>query len=167
MPIDKFANKFFGTVAESAANTLTFAEIQTSVSLREKMAWVLHRLEYHFTPSAYNQLVAADDRLAIALTGSNALPSLSIIQAAVIDLMTLDLAFASAVGRQNIIQPILRDFCSMPGGGLIIAPRPLYIGVQGTSLAAACGVTVRGYYTEMELKADEYLELVDFYRMLG
>ena len=162
---DKFANKFYGNVVESAANTLTFAEIQTGTEIFSKRAWVLSRLEYRLT-SAMALLLTGADVLSIALTSSNKMEALSLGDAGVIDLMELSIRFFSASGFNVVQQPFIRDFSSLPSGGLIITPRPLYLAVLGTDLASAATISVRGYFTQMTLKADEYLELVDFYRIV-
>lgn len=164
---DKFANKFYGTVTESAANTLTFSELQTNVSIFEKVAWVIHRLEWFIPYATWQLLAAAADKISCALTASNTLTALGLNAAAVIDLLELDY-FAYGTAANTIIPqfPIVRDFSNLPGGGLIVAPRPLYVAAVGVSLTAVSTVSVRGYFTTQELKADEYLELVDFYRIV-
>jgi len=163
---DQFANKFFGEVVESAANTLTFAEIQTNVDVFSKKAWVLHKLEWYFGANGLNYLDAADDVIQAALCSTNKMSSLALDDAGVIDLLELQTNFITGVGFALEKLPIARSFSDMPGGGLIIAPRPLYLAVKGTSLAGAVTMSCRGYFTAMDLNADEYLELVDFYRIV-
>jgi len=163
---DLFANKFYGSVVESAANTLTFAEIQTNVDVFSKKAWVLHKLEWYFGPTGFNYLDAADDVISAALVSSNKMDALTLDDAGVIDLLELNINFITGVGFSVLELPISRSFADMPGGGLIIAPRPLYLAVKGTSLAGAVTMSARGYFTAMDLNADEYLELVDFYRIV-
>lgn len=164
---DAYANKFYGTVVESAANTLTFAEIQTNVDVFSKIAWVLHRLEW-YVPAATRGLVSAnDDVISMALCSSNGLTSLALNLPGVVDLMELqDMTAGAPANFQLVTAPLIRDFTGMPGGGLIIAPRPLYIAVKGVSLATACTVSVRGYFTVRQLSAEEYIDLVDFYRIV-
>lgn len=165
---DQYANKFYGSVTESAANTLTFQEIQTNVNIFDKTAWVLHRIEWYPEQAAVIQLVAGTDRLNMALTASNNLTAVGLDQAAVIDLLTIDqIAVADSTGQQIREFPYIRDFTNLPGGGLIIAPRPLFIAAQGVSIASAITVRVRGYFTVVELSGDQYLDLVDFYRILA
>ena len=163
---DLFANKFYGTVTESAANTLTFAEIPTNVDVFAKKAWVLHKLEWYQPPADRGLIVNSDDAIRLALCSSNKLPALALGDAGVIDLFELNAIPYSAIGTPIYNQPHLRDFSSLPGGGLIIAPRPLYIAVQGVSIAQVAHGAVRGYFTAVDLNADEYLELVDFYRIV-
>lgn len=164
--VDKFANKFYGTVVESAANTLTFAEIPTNVDVFSKKAWILHKLEWYEKPADRGLIVNSDDAIRIALTSSNKMTDLALDDAGVIDLLELNAIPYTAVGVEIYDQPHIRDFTALPGGGLIIAPRPLYIAVQGVSIAAVATASVRGYFTALDLNADEYLELVDFYRIV-
>lgn len=163
---DQFANKFYGTVLESGANTLTFAEIPTNVDVFAKKAWVLHRLEWYLGVAEPARVASSDDLIQLALTSSNKMNVLTLGDAGVVDLYALGSVKDSGVGFELITMPYIRDFNNLPGGGLIIAPRPLYIAVKGTSLAAAVTASVRGYFTAIDLNADEYLELVDFYRIV-
>lgn len=163
---DIFANKFYGSVVESAANTLTFGEIQTHVDVFAKRAWVLHRLEWYLEGSMIGTLNSNGDLVRLALCSSNQIQSLGLDNAGVIDLLTYKMELATAVGLFLKPEPLLREFGNMPGGGLIISPRPLYLAVQGSGAASAVTVHARGYFTQLELSADEYIELVDFYRIV-
>lgn len=163
---DKFANKLYGACVESAANTLTFKEIQTNVDIFSKQAWILHRLEWYLSGTQVDKILQAADWISAALTSSDKLTSLDLSSPGVIDLMELGIHSLTAVGYQFTQKPFVRDFSNLPGGGLIISPRPLYVAVKGESLASAVTVAVRGYFTALTLTADEYLELVDFYRIV-
>lgn len=163
---DKYANKAFGTVVESAANTLTFHEIQTNVEVFSKRAWIVSRIEWFISGTELQKIAAADDKIQLALVASNAISALTLDNPAVIDLMEIMLWFSTAVGYVPIIDPIARDFSQLPGGGLIIAPRPLYLAAKGTSLATAVTASMRFYFQVLDLTADNYLELVDFYRIV-
>lgn len=163
---DSFANKFYGEVLESAANTLTFGEINTAVNLFSKTAWVLHALEWYVKIQHIANLDAASDCLNCALVSSDKIDTLDLSNPGVIDLFRIQLMLRSAVGYSYENMPIRRSFNDMPGGGLIIAPRPLFVAIQGEGEANASLVAVRGYFTQIDLSADEYLELVDFYRIV-
>lgn len=166
--MDKFSNLMYGTVTESAASTLTFAEINTNVSVWEKRAFVLHRLEWYISPAFLTtNILDGGDIIDVALTNSQQITALTRDNPAVIDSMTIGLKYASAVGGELVIQPMARDFTGLPGGGLLIAPRPLFLGLKCTAIANPCTVTLRARFTVLELSADEYLELVDFYRIVS
>lgn len=166
--MDNFANKFYATVTESGANTLTYSEIQTNINIMAKTAWVLHRLEWYVAPSVLAAIIAAGDAFQMALTASSVPTTLDLDQASTIDMLELSAqATANPESLQVIPQPYVRDFGALPGGGLIIAPRPLYIGAKGTSLAAAHSAEVRGYFTQRDLTKEDYYDLLDFYRLIS
>lgn len=164
---DRYSNKFYGTVTESAANTLTFAEIQTNLNTFSKIAWTLSRLEWFLSPSVVDLIGAADDTITMALVASNKMSSLDLSDPAVIDYFELGMKSFSGAGFNFWESPMIRELGTLPGGGLLIAPRPLYLAIQGTSLASAATVECRGYFTQQELSDAEYIELVDFYRILA
>lgn len=164
---DQYANKAYGSVTESAANTLTFSEITTNVNIFDKVAWVLTRIEWYLNQATLGLILDSADHLEIGLTASNGITSLSLSEAAVIDVLDYQRLQATSVGFSYFDMPLVRDFGTMPGGGLIIAPRPLYVAAKGTSLASAASAECRFYFQQFEMAADEYLELIDFYRIVS
>lgn len=165
---DKFANKFYGAVTESAQGTLTFAEIQTNVSVFDKVAWVLHRLEWYISTTILDLLAGDKDYLSMALVSSNKISALGLDNPAVIDLYNLVMLDYGTPGNNQILEfPMIRDFSQLPGGGVIITPRPLYVALVSDSIATPATAACRGYFTIRQLAADEYLELVDFYRIVS
>lgn len=163
---DKFANKFYGYSTETAANTLTFREVSTNVDVFSKTAWILHRLEWEIPQADLDKILGTGDSITLALTSTDKITALGLDSAGVIDRMVLTSLYGSTVAFNLMTFPLIRDFSMLPGGGIIIAPRPLYVAVQGASLASAVTARVRGYFTQSTLSADEYLELVDFYRIV-
>lgn len=157
---DLYVNTAYGKVTESAAGTLTFSEIPTNVSVFEKLGWILTRIEWFVPPATSALLVANDDLIHMALTASDNLNALLLNAPAVVDYHLFE---ASEVLRG---QPLIRDFSTLPGGGKIIAPRPLYVAIKSASLATPASVETRISFTQKELAADEYLELVDFFRIV-
>ena len=162
----EFANKAYGTVTESAANTLTFAQIQTNISIMEKIAWVISRIEWVFTAAQIALLVDDADAYDVSLTASNKISTLALSDPMVIDFLSIRKFVSTAVGWQYITPMWIRDFSQLPGGGLIVAPNPLYLAVKGTGLASAGGVSARIYWSKLEVSPDQYLELLDFYRIV-
>lgn len=164
---DKYANKFYGSVVESAANTLTFDEIPTNIDIFSKAAWVLERLEWFIDQTYINYIGVADDKIQCALTASENISTLALSEPALIDLFELSVyVFGTPATAELVFQPFQRDFTSMNGGGLLVSPRPLFLAVKGTSLANPVTVSCRGYYRQLVLTPAEYLDLVDFYRLL-
>ena len=63
--------------------------------------------------------------------------------------------------------PIVVDFSTLPGGGIIVPPNPLYLAAKGLGLGAAQSVSVRFWYTNIALKPEEYWELVESRRIIS
>lgn len=168
---DKFANIASIAVTESAANTLTYKKLETGVSMFEKYAWIINRVDYFFDPAAAN-FNGTGDTLAIALMANNVRTSIQ-TSATFQDMAVLDMIWVS---RQDYgaaatailhYSPFTKDFSSLPGGGLIVPPAPLYGAAQGSGLVSAATVVIKMYYTILELATDEYWELVEARRLLS
>lgn len=163
---DEFSNIVYVSVTESAANTLTFQQIQTGYGSLQKTGWIVSRLEYYLTAADLNKIGAADDVLQVALVTSNLMSSLTLQDASVVDLFQLQKLSATEVGFEFMPQPLIRDFSSLPGGGRLVLPYPLWLAVKGTSLASATTPALRIFFTERELGDKEWMELVQQTRLL-
>lgn len=164
---DKFVNKAFIQVIESAANTLTFAELATGVAIFEKVAWIIHRIHWFVGKAVLKEIIADTFSITYALTGNNKMNQLSLDDPGVYDMQAI--ICASTAAPANFVVhtiPVVRDFSTLPGGGIIVPPRPIFIAAVGGGLAAPASVQVRIEYTVRELKADEYWELVEATRIL-
>ena len=160
MATDKYVNTAFAQVTESAANTLTFDQIQTGIALMQKVAWKIERIEWYW--GSKHLLVADDDYLQAALVTSNQMTGIALSDPAVVDLMEwhVDIQGTAASAQQYVI-PEHREFTALSGGGLLIPANPLFICAEGSSLGVATTVSCRIRYTLIELKADEYWQLLE------
>jgi hypothetical protein len=152
----------------SAANTRTFEEIRLGMNLFDKVGLIIHRLEYRLSQGSYQELVVVADNAVLALTSSDQLTSLSELQADVIDMITLEVNHVlNANGETLLIQdfPLVHDFCDMPGGGLLVPPKPLYLGANSAGFAAALTCYIRIYFTIRKLSDTDYLELLETRRV--
>jgi hypothetical protein len=165
---DRYANKAYGKVTMSAANTLTFSEIPTNVNIMDKVAWVLHRLEWFIPAGSFAEMGAIGEGLNVALTMSNSISSLALNSAAIIDsLQFFAVAILAGTSAKHQEFPVIRDFSMMPGGGLIIAPRPLFIAMTSNGAGGACVCECRLYYSNITMSSEDYLDLIDFYRIIA
>lgn len=165
---DKFANQAVITVTESAINTLTFKKLETGISLFEKMAWLIARMEYYVFDLSGTQFNAAADSLEIALTATDQLSAIPLTNAAVLDYLKYTRSDIGAAASGYISpQPYVKDFSTLPGGGLLVPPNPLYLAAKGTSLVAVSTVTAKILYTNYELSTEEYWELVESRRIIS
>jgi len=97
--------------------------------------------------------------LSLALTTSNRLTSIgenvndpAMIQS--IHMIGIGAAIAS------ILLPIISDFTMLPGGGKLISPNPLYLGITSAGAAGAVSSACKLEFTFVELSDRDYLELI-------
>jgi len=169
---DMFANIASIQCDESAANTLTFKKLETGMSIMDKVAWVISRVEYYINHLEAAYFNTDTDSLFMALTVSNTINTLisgrieydpAVLHG--IAIQRLDIG-AAASGFLEV-RPLVFDFSTLPGGGLIAPPNPLYLAVQGVGLATAETVWARLYYTNLELTTDQYWELIESRRIIS
>jgi hypothetical protein len=164
---DQFANLAVITVAEAAAGTLAFKKLETGISLFEKLAWIIHRLEYEYDMNA-TQFNGTGDSMEMGCCTSDQITTIASTNAAVIDRFRCMRAdYGAAAASYQFTSPFVKDFTNLPGGGIIIPPNPLYAFVKGTGLAAVAGFTLRIFYTNRPLAADEFWELVEARRIIS
>lgn len=165
---DQFANVANLEVTESAAGTLTFEQLQTGAGIFEKVAMVIHRIEYDTTAANIALVTASDDQLDVAWTTSDQITNLAKNKAQVIDrLSILQLQEGTPANMQYMTVPFIHDFTALPGGGLIVPATVFYLGIVGTSLASAAFFRSSMYFTYKQLKPEEYWELVEATRALS
>ena len=167
MPDDKFANIAFISVTETGPNTLTFKKLETGIAPFEKVAFLINRIEYFFSDTVAT-FAAANDILELGLSASDQFTDPSINNSAIIDyneIMRID--FGTAANAFYRHQPYIKDYSDLPGGGILVAPNPLYLWAKGTSLGNATTDAVRMYYTVRTLKTEDFWELVEMRRMIG
>jgi len=165
---DKFANMAYLTVVESSATTLTFGKLDIANNLlSEKVALVIHRTESIVVSPTH--LVGAADAITYALVVSNKLTD-------IYDLSQPEILFTKQIVRHDagtpataafFELPLVNDFSTLPGGGLIVPADRLYVGIVGYSTATASTIKMRLYYTVMPLAEADYWELIQARRVLS
>lgn len=155
---DAYANVAFGTLTMSAANTLTFAQINMGVGLFEGRALLLHQLRYYPTNASLRELVAATDELIMCMCTTNRLSSIvDTSDPAIID-VTRIVSVGVAVERYQT--PIIVDFTNLPGGGRLMPANPIWLCGYTAGAVAASVFRVRLDFTFIELGPQDYLELI-------
>jgi hypothetical protein len=156
--VDAYANKAFGELTLSAANTLTFAQIQMGVGLFQGTALIVHRIKWSPHKATCRELVAATDSLYMALTTSNRLASIyDVSEPAIIDRKAV-IGVGADVALIEL--PFVSDFTSLPSGGKLVPANPLWVAGVTDGFAAAAVLRVEIEFTFVELKSDQYLELL-------
>lgn len=164
---DKYANSAWVAVTPTL-NTLSFAELATFVSVFEKKAFLLNRINYYVDPATLQELDAETDSINFGLSTSDNITTVGLNQAAVIDYTGLVVQLTAAGVSSHLIQnPFTNDLSTLPGGGVLVPCRPIFLWTVSAGLAAAGYVQARIYFTVVDLKAEEYWELVESTRMIG
>lgn len=162
---DRFANMLVNVVTESGANTLTFEEIVVGLNIFDKVGLIIHLIEYM---GMETQLAAASDRVEFGLSSSNGWAAPVPTERSII---TYDRWFQNDYGvpanAVHFRSPHIRDFSNFPGGGILTAPKPLFLYAMGTACAAANVITARIYFTVMKMQPGDYIELLETRNFFG
>lgn len=155
---DTYANVGFGYVLMSAANTLTFAQIQFAVGIFQGVALLLHRILWYPSNTLCRELVAATDQCEFAITTSNRLSA--IVDTSEPAVVALHRFIGIGAGVERFSLPIITDFTQLPGGGKLMPANPVYVGLGSTGFAAAVFLRCVLEFTFLELTSQDYLELI-------
>ncbi len=153
----------------SAANTLTFGEIAVGVSIFDYAGFILERVEYKLNRASYSEVNSAVDEAHVAICGSNSVADIyDTGNPQVYDMVGWE-PITAGTPASLIMEhaPIIHDFSSLEGGGLLVPAQNIYIAMQTAGFAAAGTATVRVYYRIIALQANDYLELAQRLRVLS
>jgi len=165
-PEDRYTNLAAVRVVESAANTITFIEMLTGISLGQGIGMLIDQIEYHVAQAGIEALNTTGDFLSFGWFTSNAptnfrLTDRRLIHAAVLNKGGVIGTPASA--QELVIQPLVYQFFP----AMIIAAPRLFLAVEGTSLATPVTLDSRIYFRYIELTDKEYLELAETFILVG
>lgn len=165
--MDSFANIASVAVNEAVANAGGFTKFAFPFSIMDKMGLLIQRIEYTF--GSLDSFNGVNDIEYMGLSVSGSLVDFSDQRdPLVVDnshIRRLDLGAAATGLMLNL--PIIKDFTNLTGGGLLVAPNPLYAYVKGVGLAGGGSGFVKVFYTYMELGTDEYWQLVESRRIIS
>lgn len=164
---DKYANQGFVTVTPTL-NTLSFRELATYVSVFEKKAFLINRIEYFFQMSMVQELDAETDFIMFGLSTSKSFSSPGLSVSAIFDFNEMITVLqAAGVSSHVFHMPVVKDLSTLPGGGSLVPSRPIFLWCLSGGLAGAGSVEARIFFTVVDLKAEEYWELVEATRLVG
>jgi len=165
--MDTFANIAAVHPTEASAGTANYAKFAFPFSIMDKMALVLSRIEYW--PGSLGGLNTSLDYLLCGVSIASTVADLTNqADPAIVDslrVMRVDLGTAAA--GFFLDEPFIKDFSSLAGGGLLVAPAPLYGFVISAGASGVMDAWVKLFYTYMELGADEYWQLVESRRIIS
>ena len=168
MAEEKYVNQAFLSVTESAANTLTFAKLETGVSIYEKVGWLISRVDWFLSSLTAGVLDTTGDVLKYGISVMDSLATVGLGLSAVVDFNSIQ-RFDFGVAASGFIfhSPVTKSFADLPGGGLLLPPNPIYVWAEGVGLVGAQTIQVRMFYTVKQLKTEDFWELVEQRRMIG
>jgi hypothetical protein len=164
---DRFANIAAINAIEAVAGTVAYVKFNFPFSIMDKIGLIINRIEYW--PYNLSQLNTSTDTLTAALIAASTILDISNqADPAILDSFRIirnDLG-AAATGTLERL-PIIKDFSSLPGGGILAAPSPLAVAIQGIGAGGVVGCWVKVFYTYMEMTTDEYWEMVESRRIIS
>jgi len=155
MAEDRFANIFTASVTMSAANTLTFAELNFGITLRDRIAIVVDQVFWYPSSNAYGFMTTAADRLIMAVTISDSITDIS-------DLTDRRMFFHKGLiradwgtaGAADLLEvPLISEFTPP----LIILPNRIFLGLNSVGLASPVSCTIRMHYRTVSITQDQQL----------
>lgn len=165
--IDTFSNIAALKVTETAASTMTSAKFAFPFSIMDKMALVIQRIEYLI--EGLSSLNSSGDNVTVALACAASVTDLTNqTDPLIIDSVRYSRLDIGAAATGVILQfPWVKDLTTLQGGGILVAPNPLYAIIQDAGAAAAMSCWVKLFYTYVELGTDEYWQLVESRRIIS
>jgi len=165
--LDSYANIAAILALEAAAGTANYAKFAFPFSIMDKMALVIQRVEYWF--GDLSPLNSSTDFVLAGLSASNTVSDLNLQN----DPLVIDSAkvvrndLGTAASGNYSMLPYIKDFTSLAGGGILVAPSPLYGFVKSNGAGGVMGAWIKMFYTYMELNTDEYWQLVESRRIIS
>lgn len=164
---DTFSNVAALSVVESAANTQTAIKFNFPFSIMDKMALIIQRIEYIM--QGLGQLNTSLDYTIAAITVGATLTDMRVqTDPLMVDsCMYTRIDIGAAASGSILRQPFIKDFTNLAGGGLLVAPNPLYGMVQANGAGGVTSCWFRLFYTYIEMNTDEYWQLVESRRIIS
>jgi len=162
---DKYSNIIYDKCEQSGTNVMTFESVDIGLNIFDKVGLLISRIEY-FSWDAL--LAAVGDSISFGLTASNSIGSADPAETAIITFQRMIVKDYGTAGNNWIApNPLVEDFSTLPGGGLLVAPKPLYLFVASSALASAATVKMRMFFTIVKMKAEDYFELLEARQYFG
>lgn len=158
--VDVYPNRAMFSVLMSAANTLTFQQIRFGMGIFAGTALIISKIEW-FILAPIAELIAAADSIRIAMTNRDDLAAIDADNMNVLVLKVMNMMSSGTPANAALFeQPLVSDYSTLPGGGLIVPANPMFIALTSVGLTTAAEVDAIMYYTTKTLADADYIELV-------
>jgi len=158
MAEDRFANVFNATLDMTAANAVSFAQLNFGVSLRDRIGIVIDQLFWFPGAATLGEMTTNLDRIIMAITLSDQITSIADLSdnriIFVEELQRLD--FGTAAAATVIKKPIVSEFAPP----IIVLPTRMFLAMDSVGLASAGHVDLRMHYRTVSISAETQLREV-------
>jgi hypothetical protein len=157
---DRFSQKVYLHVVETAANAGGIDQVVSQVNASEQVGMLIHRVQYSIPYNTRAAIIAAADSVHFGLCMWK-IPTLT----ALLDENTVGVIHKDYLhfGPAGLTEPTWRlsdhDFSGYPGGGLVAHPSSLWVAICAISIAVAAEVKCTIHYTTFKLTDKDYQEL--------
>ena len=159
---DLFVNRAVQRITQSAANVLTFQQINFAVGVFQGVALILHKLLYHVGLSAWQEMITNAESFRVGLAVSSQIADIAMTHVEVINVQERCVSLAGVAA--NLVGPIdqviTADFSPLPGGGILIPANPVYLAVSSAGLTTPVVCDLDMLFTFRELSDADYIELI-------
>ena len=162
---DRFRNVLSAEVTLSAADTLTYQELNTGTGIGQGLGMVIDAIDYYPASGAMRELDADNDSIQMAFTTSDQATNLTDMS----DRRIFDAVFVfnQLIGTAGNTwphhTPIHREFTPP----LLVASPRIFFGVDTGGFASAYTFQARMAFRFIKLSAQEYLEVAETFILLG
>jgi len=166
MAEDRFANVYTADVTTSAANALTFTQLNFGLNLRDKIAVVIDQLFFYIATAVITEMTAANDRVGMAITMGDQVTDIfpgnlgdrRIIYAT--EFRRTDMGTAAS-GMLHV-SPIKAEF-SPP---VLVLPTRLFFAIDTQGLASVSNVILRMHYRTVNItQQDQLIEVLETFQL--
>ena len=158
---DLFSNRAIARNTMSAANTLTFKQVQFAVGIFQGVAIVIHKVNYFLEKAITGAIMEATDQMFMGLTVSNQTADISMDNIEVVDLHIISvIPHGTAASAELIYSPLVSDFTGLPSGGMLLPANPIFVALQTDGFVSPAVVDCETIFTFKQLTDKDYIELM-------
>lgn len=164
---DEYTSQFIISPSEAVAGTLVYEKLETGISVYDKVGWVLSRVEYRLPANVRAMFNGTGDYMIFGLSMSNQNASIADDDPAIITKRMIQRTdFGTAATGSIESNHWIDDYSTLPGGGILILPNPLYGYVQGSGLSSTAAIFCRGFVKAIPMSDQDYFNLVQARQLL-
>lgn len=155
MAQDMFPNVYSAAVTQSAANTLTFVQLNLGIGFRDFLGVAIDSLRFYPLAAMVNEMTTDNDRLHMAITTSDTVTDITdMSDQRVVEAWSLTRKdFGTAASAQLYTRPWLIEFAPP----ILALPQRLYLGLDSAGLASAGTAQLRMHYRTVNISQQQQL----------